>query len=86
MGEYEKASDAYGRLTPRGSVSARAAYARDSRLSYIKFVAGDTAAAISLMKTAITEGIEAQLRDENLAWLYYELGEYEILAGDAASA
>jgi len=38
------------------------------------------------MKTAVTEGIEAQLQDENLAWLYYELGEYETQAGDAASA
>jgi tetratricopeptide (TPR) repeat protein len=38
------------------------------------------------MKTAIAEGVEAQLQSENLAWLYYELGEYEVEAGDAASA
>ena len=36
------------------------------------------------MKTAVTEGVEAQLPSENLAWLYYELGEYETQAGDAA--
>lgn len=87
MGEYDKAAAAYGRLTPRDmTLSPRAAYARDSRLSYLKFIAGGTAAAISLMKTAVTEGVEAQLPSENLAWLYYELGEYETQAGDSASA
>jgi predicted Zn-dependent protease len=87
MGEYDKAADAYGRLTPRDmTLSPRAAYARDSRLSYLKFIAGDTPAAIALMKTAVEEGVEAQLPSENLAWLYYELGEYESQAGNAASA
>jgi tetratricopeptide (TPR) repeat protein len=38
------------------------------------------------MKTAVAEGVEAQLQGENLAWLYYELGEYETQAGDIASA
>jgi tetratricopeptide (TPR) repeat protein len=41
---------------------------------------------ISLMKIAVTEGVEAQLPSENLAWLYYELGEYLTKAGDPASA
>src|SRR6202167_6095021 len=87
MGEYEQAGVAYGRLTPRDRpLSPRAAYARDSRLSYLKFIAGDTVAAIALMKTAVTEGVEAQLPSENMAWLYYELGEFEIQAGDPASA
>ncbi|MGA3047633.1 MAG: hypothetical protein ABSD67_13460 [Terracidiphilus sp.] len=87
MGEYDKAGLAYGRLTPRDmTLSPRAAYARDSRLSYLKFIAGDTRAAIDLMNTAVTEGVEAQLPSENLAWLYYELGEYETQAGDPASA
>ncbi len=87
MGEYDKARIAYGRLTPRDmTLSPRAAYARDSRLSYLSFIAGDTAGAISLMKTAVTEGIEAQLLSENQAWLYYELGEYLTQAGDPASA
>ena len=87
MGEYDKAFNAYGRLTPRDmTLSPRAAYARDSRLSYLKFISGDTAGAIGLMKTAVTEGVEAQLPSENLAWLYYELGEYLTQAGDPASA
>jgi tetratricopeptide (TPR) repeat protein len=87
MGEYDKAATAYGRLTPRDmTLSPRVAYARDSRLSYLKFIAGDTPAAIEVMKTAVTEGIEAQLQGENLAWLYYELGEYETQAGDTTAA
>ena len=87
MGEYDKAGVAYGRLTPRDmTLSPRAAYARDSRISYLKFIAGDSAGAISLMKTAVTEGVEAQLPGENRAWLYYELGEYYTQAGDSASA
>jgi len=87
MGEYDKARVAYSRLTPRDmTLSPRAAYARDSRLSYLSFIAGDTAKAISLMKTAVTEGVEAQLPSENLGWLYYELGEYFTQAGDPASA
>jgi tetratricopeptide (TPR) repeat protein len=87
MGEYDKARTAYSRLTPRDmTLSPRAAYARDSRLYYLRFIAGDTTGAISLMKTAVAEGVEAQLPSENLAWLYYELGEYLTQAGDPASA
>jgi tetratricopeptide (TPR) repeat protein len=87
MGEYNKARSAYDRLTPRDmTLSPRAAYARDSRLSYLAFIAGDSAGAINLMKTAVTEGVEAQLPSENLAWLYYELGEFYAQAGDFSSA
>ena len=32
---------------------------------------GDTTGAIRMMKTAVSEGVEAQLPSENLAWLYY---------------
>jgi tetratricopeptide (TPR) repeat protein len=87
MGEYEKAAEAYARLTPRDmTLSPRAAYARDSRIAYLKFISGDTPAAIALMKTAVAEGTAAQLPRENLAWLYYELGEFYVQAGDPASA
>jgi tetratricopeptide (TPR) repeat protein len=87
MGEYDKASAAYARLTPREmTLSPRAAYARDSRLAYVKFISGDTAGAIALMKTAVGEGLEAQLPSENLAWLYYELGDFDTQAGDAVAA
>ena len=87
MGDYDKAAVAYGRLTPRDmTLSARAAYARDSRVAYLKFVSGDTSGAIALMKTAVAEGTEAQLPGENLAWLNYELGEFESQAGDQSEA
>ena len=87
MGEYKKAGEAYSRLTPHDMILApRAAYSRDSRLAYLKFVAGDTAGAIALMRTAASEGSESQLPPENLAWLYYELGEFLTQAGDVASA
>jgi len=87
MGEYDKAAAAYARLTPRDmTLSPHAAYARDGRLAFLKFVKGDTAGAIELMKQSVAEGVEAQLPRENMAWLYYELGEFETQAGDAASA
>jgi tetratricopeptide (TPR) repeat protein len=87
MGEYDKAASAYAKLTPRDMMlSPRAAYARDSRFAWLKFVAGDTGTAIGLMKTAVSEGIEAQLPRENMAWLYYELGEFNAQAGDIAAA
>ncbi len=61
-------------------------YVRDSRTSYLKFVSGDTPGAIRLMQSAVTAGTEARLPAENLAWLYYELGEYEFQAGDPGAA
>ena len=64
----------------------RNVYVRDSRTSYLKFVSGDTAGAIRLMQSAVAAGTEARLPAENLAWLYYELGEYEFQAGDVGAA
>lgn len=87
MGEYEKARVAYERLTPVGAeISPRVAYARDSRLAYLSFVHGDTRDAIRLMQSSVTEGTEAAIPSENLAWLHFELGEFEALAGDAQAA
>jgi tetratricopeptide (TPR) repeat protein len=87
MGDYDLAAQSYAQLTPpQTTLSPRAAYARDSRLSYLKFISGDTPAAIQLMKTAVTEGTESQIPAENLAWLHYELGEYYTQSGDVAAA
>lgn len=87
MGEYDKARAAYVRLTPGDKpLSPRAAYSRDSRISYLSFISGDTIEAIRLMKIAVAEGAEAQIPSENLAWLYYELGEYSVQAGDSSAA
>jgi tetratricopeptide (TPR) repeat protein len=87
MGEYDKARAAYARLTPRDmTFSPRAAYARDSRISYLDFISGNATEAIRLMKIAVAEGAQAQIPSENLAWLYYELGEYQVQAGDLTAA
>jgi tetratricopeptide (TPR) repeat protein len=87
MGEYDKARDAYERLTPRGAeTSLRSEYARDSRLAFLSFIHGETGDAIGLMNAAVAEGTEAAIPSENLAWLYYELGEFEAQAGDAQRA
>jgi tetratricopeptide (TPR) repeat protein len=88
MGEYERAAIAYSRLDVSGDSAAdpHNVYVRDSRTSYLKFVSGDTRGAIRLMQSAVAAGTEARLPAENLAWLYYELGEYESQAGDIAAA
>ena len=87
MGDYVRARQAYARLTPpEMTLSPRAAYARDSRLAYLNFVEGDTPGAIALMKTSVAEGTAARLPRENLAWLYYELGEFLYQAGDIPAA
>jgi tetratricopeptide (TPR) repeat protein len=88
MGEYERAAVAYSRLDISGESANQPTnvYVRDSRTSYLKFVSGDTAGAIRLMQSAVAAGTEARLPAENLAWLYFELGEYESQAGDVAAA
>jgi tetratricopeptide (TPR) repeat protein len=88
MGEYERAAVAYSRLDVSGQSASEphSAYVRDSRTSYLKFVSGDTLGAIGLMQSAVTAGTEARLPAENLAWLYFELGEYQWQIGDVAAA
>jgi tetratricopeptide (TPR) repeat protein len=88
MGEYERAAIAYSRLDVSGESAADPlhVYVRDSRTSYLKFVSGDSRGAIQLMQSAVAAGAQARLPAENLAWLYYELGEYESQAGDVAAA
>ena len=88
MGEYERAAVAYSRLDVSGETTSepRNVYVRDSRTSYLKFISGDTQGAIRLMQSAVEAGTEARLPAENLAWLYFELGEYALQAGDVAAA
>jgi tetratricopeptide (TPR) repeat protein len=88
MGEYVRAAVAYSRLDLAGDSTANphAVYVRDSRTSYLRFVAGDTAGAVALMQRAVAAGTEARLPAENLAWLYFELGEYEVQAGNIVAA
>ena len=88
LGEYEKAGAAYARLTPTDDPASQPSitYVRDSRLAYLKFISGDTDGAIRLMQSAAAAGNEARLPNENLAWLYFELGEFYFQAGAAQAA
>lgn len=86
IGEYEKAGVAYSRLISAPGSEARTAYVRDSRLAYLKFISGDTDGSIRLMQSAVTAGLEAQLPSENLAWLYFELGEFYFQDGNVQAA
>ena len=88
MGEYEKASIAYSRLQPADEAApdVHRLYAQQTRAAYLRFVSGDTASAIAEMKSAVSEGIAAHLPSENLAWLYYELGEFSYQAGEMQAA
>lgn len=89
MGEYEKAGIAYSRLQPVTAATplqAPEAYAEQSRMAYLKFVSGDTDDAIAEMRVAVDEGVQAQLPNENRAWLYFELGEFSYQAGRIQAA
>jgi len=86
MGEYEKAGVAYSRLISDSGTDARSAYVRESRIAYLKFISGNTDDAIRLMQNAVTAGIEARLSSENLAWLYFELGEFYCQGGNVQEA
>ena len=89
MGDYAKASIAYSRLQPvtrSTPLAVQEAYAQQARTAYLKFISGDTDGAIAEMKSSIGAGIESQLPSENLAWLYYELGEFCYQAGQVQNA
>ena len=82
MGEYEKAGIAYGRLQPASAAAQpQASYAQQTREAYLTFLTGDTEGAIVEMEAAVNEGLEARLPGENLAWLYFELGEFSYQGG-----
>ena len=89
MGDYAGAADAYSKLqNPFGSAEEKIAlcYQRDSRMSFLHFVAGDTQNAIDLMNRAVGSAIEAQMPAENIAWSYYQLGEESFQAGKVGLA
>src|SRR5271165_4205282 len=86
LGDYKGASEAYSRLTSSyGSEDEKLAfsYQRDSRMSFLRFVAGDTQGAIQLMRNAVRTAMETHMPAENIAWSQYQLGEEFFLAGEA---
>ncbi len=85
MGKYDDAAAAYDSLSALGRVVASPvtlAYMLDSRQAYLSFLHGDTDQAIELMKAAIGAGMQSNVPTENLAWLYFELGERYFQEGD----
>ena len=89
MGDYQGAADAYSRLQSSfGSEDQKLAltYQRDSRMSFLRFVAGDTQGAIQLMRSAVRTAMETHMPPENIAWSEYQLGEELFLAGEANAA
>lgn len=89
MGDYDAAASAYGKLQTLGSVSSSPlliAYMHDSRASYLDFIQGDKAGAIEKAKSAILAALQLNVAGENLAWLYFELGERTFQTGDLKGA
>jgi tetratricopeptide (TPR) repeat protein len=85
MGEYEKASNSYATLRTFGGATSsplNVAYLADSRVSYLKFLNGDIAESTRLLKQSLLAAMQLNIPKENLAWLYYELGERYFQQGD----
>jgi tetratricopeptide (TPR) repeat protein len=73
LGEYERAGQAYQRM-----FAVRPGLESYNRLAYFKFVTGDPAAAVQLMKLAIEAGSRIP---EPIAWCYNELGDMYFKTG-----
>jgi tetratricopeptide (TPR) repeat protein len=89
LGEYDDASAAYRTVQLLGAATSSPvglAYMQDSRMAYLAFLQGDTAKSMQLMQAAITAALQSNIPKENLAWLYFELGERYFQAGDLAKA
>jgi tetratricopeptide (TPR) repeat protein len=89
MGDYQGAAEAYSRLQSSfGSEDQNLAlgYQRDSRMSFLRFVAGDTQGAIELMRSAVRTAIKTHMPSENIAWSEYQLGDELFLAGETHAA
>lgn len=78
LGEYDRASRAYERM-----LAIRPGLESYNRAAYYKFVTGDPAAAIRLMKAAIDAGAPSP---ENIAWCYAELGDMLFKTGKISEA
>jgi tetratricopeptide (TPR) repeat protein len=89
MGDYEEAATAYNTVQTLGRTITpplALAYMNDSRLAYLCYLRGDSAEAIRLMKSAIAAALQTNVPRENLAWLYFELGERYFQTGDLGNA
>lgn len=89
MGEYDKALAYCARLeSPADPMDPRRRldYERDSRLSYLKFISGDSKPAVELMRKAIRIAVASRMPRENIAWSEYQLGDEYLKTGDLKNA
>src|ERR1700728_2892529 len=89
IGDYEQAATAYNTVQTLGRTIASPlalAYMNDSRMAYLCYLRGDSAEAIRLMKSAIAAALQTNVPRENLAWLYFEIGERYFQVGDLGNA
>ena len=89
MGDYDEAATAYNTVQSLGRAilsPVALAYMSDSRMAYLCYLRGDSAEAIRLMKSAIAAALQTNVSRENLAWLYFELGERYFQTGDLGDA
>ena len=89
MGDYGQAAQDYEKLLLHISSpepSRGLSYMHDSRVSYLDFIHGDNAGAIGLARKAVSTAIQTHMPGENVAWTYFQLGEYLFQAGDLAGA
>ena len=78
LGQYDKAAEAYQRM-----VNMRPDLSSYNRASYYRFVAGDAAGAIQVMKRAIDAGSRSM---ENVAWCDVDLGNMYFKIGQVSDA
>jgi tetratricopeptide (TPR) repeat protein len=89
MGDYDEAAAAYHTVQSLGrefSSPLAIAYMNNTRVAYLRYLRGDSAEAIRLMKGAIAAALQINVPRENLAWLYFELGERYFQTGDLENA
>jgi tetratricopeptide (TPR) repeat protein len=89
MGDYGEAATAYTTMQSLGQTISSPlvlAYMSESRMAYLCYLHGDAAEAIRLMKSAIEAALQTRVPRENLAWLYFELGERYFQTGDLKNA
>src|SRR6266567_525386 len=78
LGEYEQAAEAYQKM-----VTLRPDLGSYNRASYFRFVSGDTAGAVAVMKQAISAGSSSP---ENVAWCLVDLGNLYLKTGQVTEA
>jgi tetratricopeptide (TPR) repeat protein len=89
VGDYTAAQEAYGTAETLGRAvtpPSQLAYMLDSRKAYLSFLHGDSADTLRLMNNAISAGLQSRTPRENMAWLYFELGERYFQSGDLSNA